>query len=248
MTRLPTPGSDDGTWGSILNDFLAVEHNVDGSLKASGSLASKYTKPGSGIPKTDLSAAVQASLNNADAAVSGTVADGSITDVKVASGAAIAQSKIQNLTSSLSAKADASSVVLSVNGKTPSTGAVTLVASDIGAVSASGGSAEVTNALTASTASTPINLASGNVQTLTLSANTTVSFSGTTAAKACSISLYVKQDSTGSWVLTWPASVKWPGGIAPTLSAGANKVDLVVLETLDNGTTWYGTLAGADFR
>lgn len=33
MHRLPTPGSDDGTWGDILNDFLSVEHNADGSLK-----------------------------------------------------------------------------------------------------------------------------------------------------------------------------------------------------------------------
>src|SRR5664280_777790 len=41
MTRLPTPGQDDGTWGNILNDFLTVEHNPDGTLKASGSLASK---------------------------------------------------------------------------------------------------------------------------------------------------------------------------------------------------------------
>jgi|SRR5664279_5111904 len=33
MTRLPIPGSDDGTWGNILNDFLAKSHNADGSLK-----------------------------------------------------------------------------------------------------------------------------------------------------------------------------------------------------------------------
>jgi len=33
MSRLPSPGSDDGQWGTILNDFLAVEHNADGSLK-----------------------------------------------------------------------------------------------------------------------------------------------------------------------------------------------------------------------
>ncbi len=31
--RLPIPGSDDGTWGSLLNDFLEVEHSNDGSLK-----------------------------------------------------------------------------------------------------------------------------------------------------------------------------------------------------------------------
>lgn len=32
-TRLPRPGSDDGTWGTILNDFLSQAHNADGSLK-----------------------------------------------------------------------------------------------------------------------------------------------------------------------------------------------------------------------
>ena len=32
MARLPNPGSDDGTWGTILNDYLAVAHNTDGSL------------------------------------------------------------------------------------------------------------------------------------------------------------------------------------------------------------------------
>lgn len=33
MSRLPTPGSDRGNWGSILNDFLLQAHNPDGSLK-----------------------------------------------------------------------------------------------------------------------------------------------------------------------------------------------------------------------
>jgi lysophospholipase L1-like esterase len=39
--RLPTPGSDSGSWGSILNDFLHVEHEDDGTLKirSDGSIA-----------------------------------------------------------------------------------------------------------------------------------------------------------------------------------------------------------------
>jgi hypothetical protein len=41
MSRLPTPGGDSGNWGAILNDFLSVEHNADGTLKASGSLSTK---------------------------------------------------------------------------------------------------------------------------------------------------------------------------------------------------------------
>lgn len=34
MARLPITGSDDGTWGDVLNTFLRVELNEDGSLKA----------------------------------------------------------------------------------------------------------------------------------------------------------------------------------------------------------------------
>lgn len=41
MARLPIPGSDSGTWGDILNEYLQVELDVDGTLKPSGSLASK---------------------------------------------------------------------------------------------------------------------------------------------------------------------------------------------------------------
>lgn len=31
--RLPSPGGDDGSWGTVLNDFLSVAHNTDGTLK-----------------------------------------------------------------------------------------------------------------------------------------------------------------------------------------------------------------------
>lgn len=33
MARLPEPGGDEGTWGTILNEYLSVEVNDDGSLK-----------------------------------------------------------------------------------------------------------------------------------------------------------------------------------------------------------------------
>ncbi len=36
MTVLPTPGEDDGTWGGILNDFLLVSLNEDGTLQILG--------------------------------------------------------------------------------------------------------------------------------------------------------------------------------------------------------------------
>lgn len=39
--RLPVPGHDDGAWGDILNEFLNVAHNDDGSLKIEGDLTDK---------------------------------------------------------------------------------------------------------------------------------------------------------------------------------------------------------------
>jgi hypothetical protein len=35
VTRLPNPGGDDNQWGDILNAFLEIAHNGDGSLKGS---------------------------------------------------------------------------------------------------------------------------------------------------------------------------------------------------------------------
>lgn len=34
MPRLPVPGSDNGTWGDVLNDYLAVAHDSVGNLKS----------------------------------------------------------------------------------------------------------------------------------------------------------------------------------------------------------------------
>lgn len=35
MARLPTVGGDDGNWGTILNEYLEVDHNADGTHKNS---------------------------------------------------------------------------------------------------------------------------------------------------------------------------------------------------------------------
>src|SRR5688500_11562087 len=34
MARLPEPGGDANTWGTVLNDFLSTTHNADGTLKS----------------------------------------------------------------------------------------------------------------------------------------------------------------------------------------------------------------------
>lgn len=114
---------------------------------------------------------------------------------------------------------------------------------------ATGGGAETVNALGNRSTATTINLASGNVVTVTLTGNVTFTFSGATVGTACSFGLYITQDSTGNRVVTWPSSsiLKWAGGTAPTLSTAANAVDILVFETVNGGSTWYGSLVGTNF-
>lgn len=111
---------------------------------------------------------------------------------------------------------------------------------------ATGGGVETLNNLGDGSGTRAINLANGNVVRARLTGNTTFTFTGATASTACSFGLYIIQDGTGSRTVTWPASVRWSGG-APTLSTGANAVDILVFETIDGGTTWYGSLVGTNF-
>jgi hypothetical protein len=50
----------------------------------------------------------------------------------------------------------------------------------------------------------------------------------------------------GAFAITWPGSVDWPGGVAPTLTASGK--DQLVFTTRDAGTTWLGFVAGKDIK
>lgn len=107
-----------------------------------------------------------------------------------------------------------------------------------GSLSQSGGDPYV--AIATSGTSQSINIGSAGVVDITLTANCTLSFTGAISGSAFSLRLIVRQDSTGSRSITWPASTKWTLGAAPTLSTPANSIDEVVLMTYDGGTTFFG--------
>lgn len=50
MARLPIPGSDVGTWGSVLNEFLSVALNSDGTLKRDPDIDNAQSKTEKGQP------------------------------------------------------------------------------------------------------------------------------------------------------------------------------------------------------
>lgn len=137
MARLPTPGGDDGTWGAVLNDYLAQAHNTDGTLKPSsvavagaevtsnkGAAGGYAPLDGTGkVPAANLPAAgatpdadattkgiVQLAGDLSGTASSPQIAVGVIVDADVNATANISQSKINNLTTDLAAKIDESAV------------------------------------------------------------------------------------------------------------------------------------------
>lgn len=89
-----------------------------------------------------------------------------------------------------------------------------------------------------------ISLANGSVQYLTLTGNCTYTFPTPAAGK--SFTLVQKQDGTGSRTVTWPASVKWPAGTAPTITATASKADKFVFTAIDS-SSWLGSVAGQNY-
>lgn len=76
-------------------------------------------------------------------------------------------------------------------------------------------------------ASTSLDLSQGYNYAVTLGHSTTFSFLN--PVNATRYFFYIKQDSTGGRTITWPAAIKWRGGVAPVLSAAANARDVVCL-------------------
>lgn len=106
------------------------------------------------------------------------------------------------------------------------------------------GIVEVSATATISTSSYALS-SSATMHFLTLAISpTTITFPTATAGKT--LTLLLKQDSTGTrTVTTWPSAVKWQGGSVPVLSVQPNNTD--VLTFISDGTNWYGFFSGKGF-
>src|SRR5437879_3289265 len=60
---------------------------------------------------------------------------------------------------------------------------------------------------------------------VTVAGNRTLAFSNPVAGEVYYIT--ITQDSTGSRLITWPSTVKWAGGSAPTLTTTAARSDII---------------------
>lgn len=83
---------------------------------------------------------------------------------------------------------------------------------------------------------------------VTLGADCIVSFANPPASNNFGlVRVYLRQNGTGNWLVTWPASVEWPGGSEPTISSDPNSLDIYTFSTVDSGVTWQGYSVGQAF-
>ena len=95
--------------------------------------------------------------------------------------------------------------------------------------------------VTANSATTTIDLSSGNVIYMTQSANTTISFSNPENGNVYLIR--TKDDNSTARTITWPASINWDGGSAPTLiqdNPRDSDIQVFLFVTRSMGVKWYG--------
>lgn len=164
--RLPTPGGDDGNWGTLLNEFLEVEHNEDG---------------------THLSASTS-------------------------------QSGVVELATSQEVNEGESASLVVTPASLYSTQTLTI---DDNVVS--------------------WDLSLGTMATVTLEDNYSLS-NPTNMVNGAAYILVIKQDSTGSRLLTFGNAYKFPYGIEPTLSTGGDDIDIISF--ICDGTYLYGAFQG----
>lgn len=77
-----------------------------------------------------------------------------------------------------------------------------------------------------------VDFAAGGVVALTLTGNVAITFSNIPATHSARVRLLLIQDGVGSHAPTWPATVKWGGGAAITLTGTAGSEDAVDLWTV----------------
>jgi len=98
-------------------------------------------------------------------------------------------------------------------------------------------------AVTADTdaATITFSMAASNYHTVTLGGNRTLAVSNVSTGQPFILRLL--QDGTGSRTVTWFATIKWAGGVAPTLTTTASKADVFGL-VCTGSNTYDGFVVG----
>jgi hypothetical protein len=148
-----------------------------------------------------------------------------------------------------------SGIEVANQGGSPDTTGITKLVVPNGMLGTSGTTATVADQLStvaASGAAQTLDLRAYSTFDITLTANCTLTYSNPPpSGDPTGWTLILRQGGTGSYSVTWPAAQKWQAangtmtGSAPTLHTTVAAEDIVVISTVDGGTTYGGVLIGA---
>ena len=96
-----------------------------------------------------------------------------------------------------------------------------------------------------SLAASNIDLSAGGIFVKTITAATTFTVSNIPASGVAS-SFILELTNAGGSTITWWSAIKWPSGLAPSLTAVGK--DILGFYTHDNGTTWNGFILGYNVK
>lgn len=102
--------------------------------------------------------------------------------------------------------------------------------------------------LTSSSGAVTFNMNTANHASLTLSENvTSFTFSNWTATGNLAGRVLRVIQGASAYTITWPAAVKWSGGVTPSLSSTNGAIDVFTFLSFDGGSTIYGIVTGQAF-
>jgi len=104
------------------------------------------------------------------------------------------------------------------------------------------------NSISSVSGTLTINLVDGNsfVTTLTENITTVVLDNPPSTGRYGQFVIKIIQDAAaGAFTVTWPSSVKWPGGTAPIITTSNGAIDEITLRTIDAGIEWRGSFSQA---
>lgn len=261
--RLPTPGGDDGDWGDILNQYLEVAHNGDGTLQTSALSAAGAVTTSGGLAVTGTPSSSNFLRGDGTWAVpSGGGASGTLagdTDVTISSPG---NNQVLTYNSSTSKWVNQAAAVTTVAGKT---GAVTLTEGDISNLTTDlsgklAASSNLSDLQSASQARTNLGLGAAAIENVGTSAGTVMAgnqaaggdLSGTlpsaTVAKINGITLPASAPSGSGQVLTSTSTsaTAWQAPGSAPVSTVFSRTGAVTAQSGDYTAAQVGALPSTD--
>ena len=111
-----------------------------------------------------------------------------------------------------------------------------------------GNYSETVNALGDTGATPNINYEDGSFVTAKLDQTATFTFSSPPSGALYSFALQLVNGPGGPFTVTWPTTVKWPGGVNPVRTTTDGRTDVYAFYTSDGGTNWYGAISQYDYN